>query len=97
MSSTTVHPGCVCVGPATQGAQTNSPGSDWLKTNFGGEEKIVKVAGNNNQVTFHGKRSDDEESTLLRKASAQVGRILEGGTDIVVSPAKWLNHMQENW
>ena len=83
--------------PAKRDAPTNNPGGEWFKTNFGGNEKNAKIAGNDNKIIFNGGSSKEEQETLLRKTGAQVGRLLEGGTDLVVAPAKWLAHMQENW
>ncbi len=68
-----------------------------VRLNLGGSENNPKIIGNGNAVHFGTGHEKEEDKTLLRKAGTQVGRILEGGTDIVVSPAKWLAHMQENW
>ena len=82
---------------AKRGAPTNNPGGEWFKINFGGSEKNAKIAGNDNKILFNDGPSNEEQETLLRKTGAQVGRLLEGGTDLMVAPAKWLVHMQENW
>lgn len=70
-----------------------------LKVNFGGRESNPYIAGDRNQITFNAspQQQAEDEETLLRKAGTQVGKILEGGTDLVIAPAKWLVHMQENW
>ncbi|CAF3167299.1 unnamed protein product [Rotaria socialis] len=48
-------------------------------------------------VTYGNEASPEQQTTLLRKAGDQAGRILEGGADVVIAPAKCLAHMQENW
>jgi hypothetical protein len=68
-----------------------------FKLNIGGHESNPQINGANNQVLSVGEPEKGEPSTLLRKAGNQVGKILEGGTNIVIAPAKWLAHMQENW
>jgi hypothetical protein len=68
-----------------------------FKVNIGEHESNPQIAGNNNKVLTAADLEKGEPSTLLRKAGDQVGKILEGGTSIVVAPAKWLAHMQENW
>jgi len=73
-----------------------------LKWNVGGQEITNShnniINANNSVVSVgikEGKLLDDE--TLLRKAGSQIGRILEGSADLAVSPARWINHMQQNW
>ncbi|CAF3273736.1 unnamed protein product [Rotaria socialis] len=68
-----------------------------LKINLGGLEKNPQISGTNNKVSYGDGASREQQTTLLRKAGDQAGRILEGGTDVVIAPAKWLAHMQENW
>ncbi|CAF1023490.1 unnamed protein product [Adineta steineri] len=68
-----------------------------IKTNLGGHETNAHVAGDDNKINFYGKPESPEETTLIRKAGDQVSKILEGGTSIVVAPAKWLANIQDNW
>lgn len=65
--------------------------------NIGGKETNVNIDGTNNKIMLGPSSQKEEEETLLKKTGTQVGRLLEGGTDIVVAPAKWLNHMLDNW
>ncbi|CAF0899949.1 unnamed protein product [Adineta ricciae] len=67
-----------------------------IRWNIGGHEQNTVISGANNSLrTTNPVDSNDE--TLLRKFGSQLGRMLQGGTDIVISPAKWLSHMQDNW
>ena len=68
-----------------------------FKSNIGGSESNPYIQGNDNRITYGGQPKSEEPATLLQKAGQQVGRILEGGTEIVTAPAKWLGHMQDNW
>ena len=68
-----------------------------MKFNLGGHESNANIKGNENKVAFGGEMGANGQRTLLRKAGHEIGKILEGGVDIVISPAKWLAHMQENW
>ncbi|CAF2057506.1 unnamed protein product [Rotaria magnacalcarata] len=68
-----------------------------LRFNLGGQEQNPDISGDNNKVMFGSAADAKMKLTLLRKAGHQAGRILEGGTDIVVAPARWLTYMQENW
>ncbi|CAF1289179.1 unnamed protein product [Adineta steineri] len=68
-----------------------------MKVNLGGSEHNPVVSGSNNKLYMNGARDSDDETTLVQKAGGQVSRILESGTDVIISPAKWLKHMQENW
>jgi hypothetical protein len=68
-----------------------------IKINFGGHENNPSIGGSNNKVVLPGEQEHEEQSTLLRKAGHQVGKIIVGGTDIATAPAKWLNHMMDNW
>ena len=70
---------------------------DVLHWNFGGQEQSNVIQGNNNHFTATHASKTQSDETLLRKAGAQLGRVIEGGTDLVISPAKWLGYMQENW
>lgn len=64
---------------------------------FGTNEDHNTIHGNDNKVEIHNGVSKQGQETLVRKAGHEIGRVLEGGTDILTAPAKWLNHMQENW
>jgi hypothetical protein len=70
-----------------------------LKMNIGGRETNPHVIGDRNHISFNtgSRKEEDGEETLLRKTGTEIGRILEGGTNVVLAPAKWLSHMQENW
>ena len=68
-----------------------------FRNNVGGKETNVQIDGTSNSIMLGNTPQKEEDETLLQKTGTQVGRLLEGGTDIVVAPAKWLNHMQENW
>lgn len=65
--------------------------------NFGGCEYNPSVEGDSNQVSIGVAPGHMGQETLLRKTGAQIGKIIEGGADLITVPAKWLNHMQENW
>jgi hypothetical protein len=71
----------------------------WLDLNLGGTKTVHNpvVNGNDNNVVFDGQTQREAKATLLQKAGNQLGRVLESGTDIIIAPAKWLSHMQENW
>ena len=68
-----------------------------FQSNVGGSESNPSIQGNDNQITYGAGTKSEEPVTLVQKAGHQVGRILEGGTEIVTAPAKWLGHMQDNW
>ncbi|CAF3628474.1 unnamed protein product [Rotaria socialis] len=68
-----------------------------FRINFGGLEKNPQISRTDNKVTYGNEASPEQQTTLLRKAGDQAGRILEGGADVVIAPAKCLAHMQENW
>lgn len=70
-----------------------------LRVNLGGHETNPNayIKGNENKVIFGGGDDQDLQLTLLRKAGHQAGRLLEGGTDVAMAPAKWIKDMQENW
>ncbi|CAF1615749.1 unnamed protein product [Rotaria magnacalcarata] len=68
-----------------------------IKVNLGGLEKNPQITGSDNKVFYGDGAGREEQTTLLRKAGDHAGRILEGGTDVVIAPVKWLAHMQENW
>ncbi|CAF1314341.1 unnamed protein product [Adineta ricciae] len=69
----------------------------FMKWNIGGHETNPSITGSNNKVFLPVTEDIKEQETLLRRAGDQVGKILEGGTSVVLAPAKWLSHMQENW
>ncbi|CAF5200543.1 unnamed protein product, partial [Rotaria magnacalcarata] len=58
-----------------------------FRINFGGLEKNPQITGNDNKVSYGDGASREQQTTLLRKAGDQAGRILEGGTDVVIAPA----------
>ncbi|CAM4843652.1 unnamed protein product [Rotaria magnacalcarata] len=60
-------------------------------------KKNPQITGSDNKVFYGDGAGREEQTTLLRKAGDHAGRILEGGTDVVIAPVKWLAHMQENW
>lgn len=67
-----------------------------IRWNLGGHEQNTLISGNHNSMgTMNPLDTNDE--TLLRKIGHQFGRVFEGSTDLVLSPAKWLSHMQDNW
>ncbi|UJR18804.1 hypothetical protein I4U23_005710 [Adineta vaga] len=66
------------------------------KTNIGGHETNPSVSGNQNTININ-KLPSVDETTLLQKTGGQLGEMVEGVKDLVIAPAKWLHHMQENW
>lgn len=66
--------------------------------NFGGVDHSQKIEGDKNHV-FASTQSPTNvgQETLIRKTAHQIGRIFEGGADVITSPARWLANMQENW
>ncbi|CAF4060280.1 unnamed protein product [Rotaria magnacalcarata] len=64
-----------------------------FRINFGGLEKNPQISGTDNKVSCGDGASREQQTTLLRKAGDQAGRILEGETDVVIAPAKWLVNM----
>ncbi|CAF3682292.1 unnamed protein product, partial [Rotaria socialis] len=61
-----------------------------FRINFGGLEKNPQISRTDNKVTYGNEASPEQQTTLLRKAGDQAGRILEGGADVVIAPAKCL-------
>jgi hypothetical protein len=68
-----------------------------FRWNLGGHESNNIISGNNDKMVVNNGPKKVDEETLARKAGHQIGRVLEGGADLVVAPAKWIAHMQENW
>jgi cell division GTPase FtsZ len=68
-----------------------------LRWNFGGQEVNHVIEGDNNNLSSYADSKKPGQDTLIRKAGNEIGRVLEGATDVVVAPAKWLSHMQDNW
>lgn len=66
--------------------------------NFGGADNSQNIEGDRNSI-FGSTQSPANvgQETLIRKTAHQIGRLLEGGTDVITSPVRWLAHMQENW
>ena len=69
---------------------------DAFRWNFGGYEQNTVVSGSNNSLRTTNPLDANDE-TLLRKMGGQFGRLFTGGTDFILSPVKWLSHMQDNW
>jgi hypothetical protein len=65
--------------------------------NFGGHEDNKQFSVRDNSPIIIGDSVPPAGQTWLRFAGKQAGRLLEGSTDIVTAPAKWLSHMQDNW
>ncbi|CAF3311157.1 unnamed protein product, partial [Rotaria socialis] len=68
-----------------------------FRIDVGGFEKNPQISGTDNKVFYGDGASREQQTTLLRKAGDQPGRILEGGADLEIASTKWLAHMQENW
>ena len=64
---------------------------------FGSHEQHNSIQGSNNKLEVNSGISKPGQETLIRKAGHEIGRVLEGGTDVLTAPAKWINHMQDNW
>jgi hypothetical protein len=65
--------------------------------NFGGQEDNKHFHVRDNSPIFLGDSMPLVGDTWLRHTGKQVGRVLEGTTDLVTSPVKWLSHMQDYW
>jgi hypothetical protein len=65
--------------------------------NFGRNENNPRVDGDLNQISIGVGPAKVGQETLLRKSGHQLGRGLEGGSDFLVAPTKWINHMQDIW
>lgn len=71
---------------------------DLFKTNFGGDEHNPHINGNHNQINFQAVGEKQlKEPTLVQHTSNQVKKIMENGANLIITPAKWIMHMQENW
>jgi hypothetical protein len=70
---------------------------DLFRWNLGGEEQNNVITGNQNDLHVEGSSGNENGQTLVRKAGHQIGKVFEGGADLIIAPAKWLAHMQENW
>ncbi|CAF1428040.1 unnamed protein product [Adineta steineri] len=57
----------------------------------------LHMHGNNNYFTVTDTSKIQNDETLFHKASNQFGKVFESGTDMVISLAEWLGHIQENW
>lgn len=68
-----------------------------FSVNLGGSEHKPQIDGNNNQISYFADPKKLEEPTVVQHTGAQVKKLIEGGTDLILTPAKWLAHMQENW
>jgi hypothetical protein len=69
--------------------------------NFGSAETNVDnkpiISGEYNNVNIGVDPSKMGQETLMRKVGHEVGKVIEGGADLVTTPVKWIGHMQENW
>jgi hypothetical protein len=65
--------------------------------NIGGHEDNRNYEARDNSPIIIGDTMAPLGDTWLRFAGKQAGRVLEGTTDILTSPAKWLAHMQDYW
>ena len=65
--------------------------------NFGGQEDNKHFHVRDNSPIFLGDSTPLVGDTWLRHTGKQVGRVLEGTTDLITSPVKWLTHMQDYW
>ncbi|CAF3416996.1 unnamed protein product [Rotaria socialis] len=63
---------------------------------IGGSENNPTITGTQNVVSIGTDSSSSGQETLIRKAGHQIGRVFEGGADLVTAPVRWLTHMQEN-
>lgn len=69
-----------------------------FKNNFAGNENNPSINGNSNQVLYNGPPPrQSQEPTLVEHTSSQVKKIMESGANLIITPGKWLMHMQENW
>lgn len=69
----------------------------FLHFNLGGEESNNIIKGNSNNFSMVTRSKNLEDETLLRRTGHEFGRVLQGGADLAVAPAKFLAHIQENW
>lgn len=65
--------------------------------NIGGHEDNKRYDTGSNSPIIIGDVMSNAGETWLRFMSKQAGRALEGATDIITTPAKWLAHMQNYW
>lgn len=70
---------------------------EFLRWNIGGQESNNIIKGNNNKFSMATRSKYPEDETLLRRTGHEIGRVVQGGADLVVAPAKFLVHIQENW
>lgn len=70
---------------------------EFLRFNLGGEESNNIIKGNNNNFSMVTRSKNPEDETLLRRTGHEIGRVLQGGADLAVAPAKFLANIQENW
>ncbi|CAF2233757.1 unnamed protein product [Rotaria magnacalcarata] len=60
-----------------------------LRFNLGGQEQNPDISGHKNQVMYGSAADSEMKLTLLRKVGHQAGRILKGGTDVVIAPVTY--------
>lgn len=65
--------------------------------NVGGSENNPDIKGSHNVVQISLDPNKVGEETLMRKLGQETGRIAESAADLASAPAKWINHMQDNW
>ena len=65
--------------------------------NLGGHEELNEYRSGDYSPIIIGDTPTPSSETWLRFAGKQAGRVLQSTTDIVISPAKWLEHMQSYW
>ena len=65
--------------------------------NIGGSENNPDIRGSHNIVHIGLDPKRIGEETLMRKIGQQTGRVAESAADLASAPAKWVNHMQDNW
>lgn len=67
-----------------------------FKSSIGGNEHNPQITGDRNQINFHGPPREGE-STAVQQTFGEAGKLLKAGTNLIIAPIKWLEHMQENW
>lgn len=67
-----------------------------FKASIGGIEHNPQITGNDNHLNIHG-QPKQQETTLVHQTVDEAGKILKAGTNLIIAPIKWIEHMQENW
>ena len=65
--------------------------------NFVNYKNNPEISGTNNIIHIGLDPNKIGEETLVRKIGQQTGRAVESVVDLASTPAKWINHMQDNW